>query len=91
MPEARAVAVERSLQPRRFINQERCLFDVMFLAEFTKEHLSESLRLRRKQPHVEVLVGCWVDSSIQPVTMVIELDHNFVDRNVIRVLSVSRL
>jgi len=40
---------------------------------------------------VEVLGECWIDSGVQPVTLIVELNHGFVDYNVIRVLSVSRL
>ena len=53
MPEAEAVTMERSLQPRRSINQEGCLLNVMFVAEFTEKHLSEILCSRRKQPVME--------------------------------------
>jgi len=38
------------------IDEKHGGFDIVFLAEFSKEHLGEYGRGRRKQPHVEQLI-----------------------------------
>jgi hypothetical protein len=40
---------------------------------------------------VEQAVRCRIDGSVQPVALVVELDHSFVNRNVVRVRAVKRL
>ena len=40
---------------------------------------------------MEQTVGVGIDRSVQLITLVIELDHSFTDRNVIRVGTVGRL
>ncbi len=40
---------------------------------------------------MEEFVGFGIDSSVQPVTLFIKLDHNLGERDVIRLFSVCRL
>jgi hypothetical protein len=38
-----------------------------------------------KQPDVKQLIRLGVDGGVQPVALVVDLNHGFVDRDVIRV------
>jgi len=40
---------------------------------------------------MEQAVGVGIDRGVQPISLVIELDHGFVDRNVIRVGTICGL
>ncbi len=40
---------------------------------------------------MEQAVGIGIDSSVQPISFIIRLNHGFVDRNVIRISTVCRL
>jgi len=40
---------------------------------------------------VEQAIGVGIDGGVQPILLVIELDHGFIDRNVIRVGTISGL
>lgn len=69
----------------------RSTVDEMFLAEFIEEHLGYCLCSRRVKSHKQQMVCCGIDGGVQPVSLVIELDHGFVNRKVIRVSTFSRL
>ena len=71
--ESEPVAVERSLQSRRFIDEKDSVNHEMFLAEFGKEHLGHALCSRRRLPDVEQAVRVDVDRRVQPVSLTIEL------------------
>jgi len=68
----------------RAINEKHSVVNVVFLAKFGKKRMSENLRRGRPQLCMEQFVRFWIDSSVQPIFLVVELDHSFVDRNVIR-------
>jgi hypothetical protein len=63
----------------------------MFLAEFHKENLGYRLISRRREFHVQQAVRVGIDRSVQPISLIIELDHGFVDRNVIRTGTIGGL
>jgi len=89
--ESEAVTAERLLKPWCAIDEKHGIFDVVFLAEFTEENLGNTEVLRRTKFHVEEFVCLGIDSGVQPVALVVDLDHGFVDRNVIRALALSGL
>ncbi len=45
----------------------------------------------RKQPDVEEYVCLGIDGGVQPVALIVEVDHGSVDRDVIRLFPSSRL
>jgi hypothetical protein len=83
--ESEAVSVKCRLQPGRRIDEKERVIDEMFLAEFSKEHLGYRLISRRSKLHVQQAVRIGINRSVQPVAFRAELDHGFVNRNVIRV------
>jgi len=58
--------------------------DVMFLGEFRQKGLSENLCYRRLKLCMKQFVRLGIDGSIQPILLVVELDHGLVNRNVTR-------
>ena len=89
--ESESKAVAGRLQPRCSVDEKDRVVDEMFLTKFREEHLGECLCSRREQADVEQAVRCGIDGSVQPVSLVIELDHSFVKRNVIRVSTIEWL
>ncbi len=79
------------LQPRCAIDEKDCVVDEMFLTEFRREHLDQRLCSRRIEPRMEQAVGVGIDRGVQSISLVIELDHSFIDRNVIWVGTACRL
>jgi len=73
------------LEPRRPVDEEGRVVDLMFLAEFREKHRGNRGGSRRIESNIEQAVRCGIDGSVQPVALVAELNHGFVDRNVIRV------
>ena len=67
------------------IDENRHIFELLFLAEFTQEQHGELCRPRLKQPDVKELIRLRIDSGIQPVTFVVDLNHRLVERDVIRI------
>lgn len=82
---------ERSLQPRCAINEKHRIGDVMFFLEFLQELFCQDNGSRRKQPHMQEFVGFGINSGVQPKSLIVELNHGFVNRNVIRRLAVGWL
>ena len=89
--ESEPESVAGGLQPRCTVDENGRVVDEMFLTEFRKERLGQRLCSRRKQIDVEQAVSIWIDRSAQPISLVVELNHGFVDRNVIRVRTVCGL
>jgi len=56
----------------------------VFLLEFRQELFRQHDGSRRKQPYVQEIVRFGIDGSVQPKALVVELNHGFVDGNVIR-------
>lgn len=83
--------MECCLQPRCSIDGEDRVIDEMFLTEFRKNHLGNCLISGRSMLHVQQSVRLGIDRSVQPEPFLIQLDHGFVNRNVIRICSIERL
>lgn len=76
-----------SIQNRREYDVE----DAIFLDKFGKENRSDSLVPRGKEPSMEEFVGIWINGGVQPLALIVEGDHGFVNRDVIWVFSVCWL
>ena len=78
-------------QSDSFANQKPAVsgdvLDVVFLAEFREERVSDHVRSGRFKLCMEQFVRIGIDSGVQPVLLVVELDHGFIDRDVIRIPS----
>ncbi len=67
------------------IDEKDGVVNIVFLAEFGKERMSNSFVCRRFQRCLQQF-GCFrIDSSVQPVLLIIEPDHGLIHRNVIRI------
>lgn len=91
MLESEVLAMAGRVQPGRSIDQEERVGDEMFLTEFCEEHLGERLSSGREEPKVQYTVCGRINRGIQPVALVIDLDHDLVDRDVIRVSTLCGL
>lgn len=49
-----------------------------------RKHLDDRLCYRRILPYVEQTVRIEIDDSLQPVTLIVQLNHSFIDLKVIR-------
>ena len=67
------------------IDENRHIFELLFLAEFTQAQHGELCRSCLKQPDVKELIRLRIDSGIQLVTFVVDLNHRLVERDVIRI------
>lgn len=83
--------MESCLQPRGRIDEEERVIDDMFLAEFGEEHLGNRLIPRRRELDVQQAVRVGIDSSVQLEPFVVEVDHGFINRDVIRICAIDRL
>jgi hypothetical protein len=77
-------SLQRGFEVVRFIDEEGCVLDLLFLAEFTEKQHSELRGSGLKQPHVEEFIGLRINGGVQPVSFVIDLNHSLVDRDLIR-------
>jgi len=66
------------------VDKKHGIVNMVFLAEFSKERMSDCLVCRWLKRCLWYFVCFGIDSSIQPVLLVVEADHSFVDRNAIR-------
>lgn len=66
------------------VDEERRLLDLLLLAEFPHKQHGQLRGTRLKQPYMEDLVRCGIDGGVQPVALVVDLNHRLVDRDVIR-------
>jgi hypothetical protein len=73
------------------IDEGRGLFDLLFVAEFTQKQHGELRCSGPKKPHMEEFVGFGINSSVQPVSFVVDPNHCLVDRDPIRSAIASRL
>ena len=76
---------------RRGIDEDGRVVEVLFLAEFAQEQHGELDGSGRKQSHVEEFPGCGTDSRVESAAFVVDLNHGFVDRDVIWRGAVGRL
>jgi hypothetical protein len=77
---------ECSPQPRCAINEKHSIYDFMFLLQFLQELLCQEDGSHWKQPNAGKFVRSRINSGVQPGSLVVELNHGFVDRDVIRAL-----
>jgi hypothetical protein len=89
--ESKSVTVECRLQPRCGIDEKDRVVGEMFVAEVREEHLGQCFSSRRMESYMEQAVRIGVDGGVQPVLLVTDLNHSFVERNVIRICTISRL
>ncbi|GAB7121272.1 hypothetical protein JCM9743_37470 [Natrinema sp. JCM 9743] len=68
----------------RSIDEKHGVGDVVFLGEFRKKRMSENLCCCRFKLRMEQFVCLGINCSVQPVLLIIQLDHSLVNRNVIR-------
>jgi hypothetical protein len=59
----------------------------VFLGQFLQELFGEDNHSSRKQPDVKEFIHVWIDGSVQPIAMIVELNYSFVHRDVIRGLA----
>jgi len=59
-------------------------FDIVFLPKFAQENFCEGGLSRCKQPDVKQLVRLRIGGSVQPELLIVDLNHCFVERNLIR-------
>jgi len=67
------------------IDEKHSVSNVVFLAEFGKERVSENVCSGRFKLCVEYFVRFRIDCGVQPVAFIVELDHSFADHNVVRI------
>ena len=82
--EIEAVTLTCSLQRVRSIDEKHGVRDVVFLAQFPEEDLGQTEILRDSKLDMEEFARGGIDGSVQPVSLVIDLDHSLVNRDVIR-------
>jgi len=84
-------SAECSLEMFCSIDEKHGIVEVMFLSEFLQEPFCQRGRSRRIQPDIGDFVCFWINSSVQPIPMFVELNHCLVERDVIRLLILCRL
>ena len=77
------------LQLRRSVDQKESIVDEMFLCEFREVHLGQWGGLGRIKTHLEQAVGVWIDSSVQPVTMIVDQNYGLANGDVIRIVTLG--
>ena len=73
------------------IDEDRGLVEIVFSAEFAEKRDGKLCGAGVKQPDVKQLIRLGVDGGVQPVALVVDLNHGFVDGDVIRVDVTVRL
>ena len=73
------------------IDETHSIVEVMFLTKFLQKPFRQCGRSRRIQPRMQNFVRFWLDSSVQPIAMVVKLNHRLVKRDVIRLLVIRWL
>ena len=79
------------LQPRRSVDEKDRIVDLMFLTEFREKHRGNRGGSRRIEPHMEQAVSVGIDSGVQPVPLVIQLNHGLINGDVIRIGTICGL
>ena len=87
----KAVLVECRFQLRCRIDEKERVIKEIYLAEFHKEYLGYRLISGQRELHMQQAVRVGIDRTLQPMSLVIELDHGFVNHNVIGVGTVGGL
>jgi len=89
--EIEAVSLASVFQWDGAIDEKQGVVDIAFLAEFAEERVSNDLSSRRFKLCMQQFVGVRIDSSVQPVALVAELNHGFVHGDVTRASTGLRL
>ena len=78
-----------------FANQKPAVsgdvLNVVFLPEFREERVSDHVRSGLFKLRMEQFVGLRIDCSVQPVLLIIESNHRFINHDAIRTPSCFRL
>ena len=81
-----ASSVTGSLQRLRAINQKYCLRKIVFLVDLSEKRLSNNCICGWFKACMQQFICGWIDRRVQPILLIIELDHRLINRNVIRIL-----
>jgi len=76
--------LQRSLEVFRAIGEKFGCLNIVFVSEFAQEDLGECGRGRRKETDVKQLVCCRISSGVQPEFFIVDPNHRFVERDLIR-------
>lgn len=76
--------MESRVEPPASIDEKHGIVDVVFLAKFLQEYLDDGGRTRRKQSNVEVSLRIGIDRGVQPLPFIVEVNHRFLECDVIR-------
>jgi hypothetical protein len=79
-----AESLQRGVEMGRSIDEERGLLDLLFLAEFAEKQHGELCSPGLKQPDSKEFVRVGIDSGVQPVALIVDSNHRFVQRDLIR-------
>jgi hypothetical protein len=77
-------SVKCSLEVLGAIDEKHGGFDIVFLPQFTKEYFGECRGSRRKQADVKQFVRGWISGGVQPELLIVDPNHCFVERDLIR-------
>jgi hypothetical protein len=75
----------------RAIDEKNGGFDIMFLPQFFEKYLGKSGCSGRKQPQMKNFVCLWIRSGVQPKLLVVDSNHCFVNRDLIRIFTADWL
>ena len=87
MVESEPELEQGGFEPGYAIDEKHGGFDVMFLADFCQELFCQHGRSGAKEFDVQEFVRAGLNSGVQPVALVIELNHGFVEYDVIWLLA----
>ena len=73
------------------IDEDRGLVEIVFSAEFAEKRDGKLCGAGVKQPDVKQLIRLRLNGGVQPVALVVDLNHVFIDGDVIRVDITARL
>jgi hypothetical protein len=91
VPEIEPESGRRRLNRLCTAYEKRSVLNVVFLTQFGKERSSRDRVSCRGELLVQQSVRIRIDRSVQPVALITEPNHRFVDHNVIRTLASFRL
>lgn len=79
-----SVSIEYYFEPSAGIDEKHGVLDIVFLGEFGENDRGNTFAPRWKEPDMEESVRLGIDGSVQPVALIVEMDHRVVERDVIR-------
>jgi len=66
------------------INEKDSSFDIVLFSQFAEEDLGQRCRGRGKEPDMKQIVGLRVCGGVQPKLLVVDPNHCFIERDLIR-------